>query len=97
MTFLRDTSLKPNIKPGLLKSWFHFPEIKQNWFGYSKDGNRGSGLGKDFAKNLNKNLNFIFSTFGKEVITKGSHLEKLCLIKDGVGRDHISDFSNKPN
>lgn len=27
-------------------------------------------------------------------MTKGSHLEKLCLIRDGVGRDNISDFTN---
>lgn len=31
--------------------------------------------------------------FGSEKVTKGSHLEKLCLIKDGVGRDNISDFT----
>lgn len=35
----------------------------------------------------------IFASFGKEQITKGTHLEKLCLIKRGVGRDTISDFT----
>ena len=29
----------------------------------------------------------------KKRITIGSHLEKLCLIKNGVGRDNISDFT----
>lgn len=92
-SFLRDKSSKNGINEGLLKAWFYFSEIKQNWFGYSKIGNKGSGLGKNFAEALNKNLNNIFSNFGQESITKDSHLEKLCLIKDGVGRDLISDFA----
>lgn len=49
VTFLKEKSLENGIRPGLLKSWFYFSEVKQNWFGYSKTGNRGSGLGKDFA------------------------------------------------
>src|SRR5690606_2956554 len=32
--------------------------------------------------------------FGKEKVTRGSHLEKLCLIREGVGRDMISDFTS---
>lgn len=93
VTFLKEKSLENGIRPGLLKSWFYFSEVKQNWFGYSKEGNKGSGLGKDFARALNKNLHHVFTNFGSESISKGSHLEKLCLIKDGVGRDSISDFS----
>jgi hypothetical protein len=42
---------------------------------------------------LHRNLNQLFSNFGNEQITKGSHLEKLCLIDEGVGRDNISDFT----
>lgn len=91
--FLRDISKQTGINKGLLKSWFLFPEVKQNWFGYSKSGNRGSGLGSKFAESLNKNLNTVFNNFGTEEITNGSHLEKLCLIRDGVGRDNISDFT----
>ena len=78
---------------GLLKSWYCFPEVTQNWFGYSKSGNKGSGLGLEFARALNKNLFLVFKNFGEEKITKSSHLEKLCLIKDGVGKDNISDFT----
>src|SRR5207244_1275856 len=26
-------------------------------------------------------------------VTRGSHIEKLCLIEDGIGRDNISDFA----
>lgn len=93
VAFLRDVSEEKGISPGLLKGWFMFPEVKQNWFGYSKVGNGGSGLGAKFAKSLNENLNAVFTNFGNEEITVGSHLEKLCLIRDGVGRDNISDFS----
>ena len=93
VTFLRDMSVKKGINPGLLKEWFHFSEVRQNWLGYSEIGNSGRGLGKDFALALNRNLNQIFANFGKETITQSSHLEKLCLIKSGVGKDNISDFT----
>ena len=53
----------------------------------------GRGLGKDFAENLFLGLKTIFREFGKEQITKSSHLEKLCLISPLVGRDKISDFT----
>lgn len=91
--FLRDISLSKDISEPLLKSWFHFPEVKQNWLGYSRVGNGGSGLGKKFAASLHENLNTIFNNFGSEQITQGSHLEKLCLIDKGVGKDNISDFT----
>ena len=67
--------------------------MKQTWLGFCGTGNSGRGLGKDFASALNTNLHNLFIDFGKERITKGSHLEKLCLIKEGVGRDTISDFT----
>src|ERR1035441_1382490 len=35
----------------------------------------------------------VFGSFGAESVTRGSHLEKLCLIREGVGRDNISDFT----
>jgi hypothetical protein len=91
--FLRDKSADINLDSGLLQSWYFFPEVKQNWLGFSVSGNRGSGLRDDFAQSLHTNLNRIFSGFGNEKVTKGSHLEKLCLIKGGVGRDKISDFT----
>jgi len=91
--FLRDKSADINLESGLLQSWYFFPEVKQNWLGFSVSGNRGSGLRDDFAQSLHTNLNRIFSGFGNEKVTKGSHLEKLCLIKGGVGRDKISDFT----
>lgn len=91
--FLKDMSAQPGIHRGLLKSWFYFSEIRQNWLGFSTVGNRGSGLGGDFANALNQNLYAVFMNFGEEEVTRSSHLEKLCLIKSGVGKDNISDFT----
>jgi hypothetical protein len=70
---------------------FTFREAKQNWFGFSEIGNGGTGLGDVFAVALNRNLATVFRAFG-ETVTRASHLEKLCLIRDGVGKDNISDF-----
>jgi hypothetical protein len=94
LSFLRDKSTGPDLDPQLVRAWYYFPEIGQNWLGFSKSGNQGRGLGTVFANALNQNLNAIFRDFGTEKVTKGSHLEKLCLIKDGVGKDNISDFTN---
>jgi hypothetical protein len=93
VSFLKEKSESNSVNNGLLFSWFMFSEVKQNWFGYSETGNGGNGLGPDFAKALNRNLRFVFPNFGDEEITQGSHLEKLCLLRDGVGKDHISDFT----
>jgi len=93
ITFLREMSERGKINEGLIKHWFLFPEVKQNWLGFSKVGNSGSGLGAKFAYAMNNNLATIFTDFGAETVTKGSHLEKLCLIKDSVGKDNISDFT----
>jgi len=93
LRFLKDKSAGQQVDKGLLSSWFRFKEVRQNWLGFSVHNNRGRGLGGDFARALNENLYNIFKDFGDEKITKGSHLERLCLIKDGVGRDNISDFT----
>lgn len=81
-----------SLSPGALESWFYFPEVKQNWLGFSKMGNNGRGLRKEFAKSLKTNLVTVFKDFGEETET-GSHLGKLTLVKDGVGKDSISDFT----
>lgn len=90
--FLRDKAVAGPISEGNSRAWFYFKEVKQNWLGYSLSGNKGNGLGKEFADNLTRNLRGIFQNFGSELIARGSHLERLCLIEDGVGRDHLSDF-----
>ncbi len=93
LRFLRDKSLGQALDPGLLKAWYQFGEVKQSWLGFSRAGNSGSGLGPDFARSLHENLGTIFTNFGQERVTRGSHLEKVCLISDGIGRDNISDFT----
>jgi hypothetical protein len=93
MIFLRDKVATNKINPDLVKAWFMFPEVKQNWLGFSLHGNGGSGLGKDFAEALILNLESLFADFGQEKITKSSHIEKVCLVRGGVGRDMICDFT----
>lgn len=92
LTFLRSHA-SADLDPGLIQSWYRFKEVKQNWFGYTLLGNGGAGLGADFAVALHDSLGQIFKDFGDESITSSSHLEKLCLIRDGVGKDSISDFT----
>ncbi|MDP1678053.1 MAG: hypothetical protein Q8L88_14445 [Bacteroidota bacterium] len=93
LQFLRDKSVGQQLDSGLLSSWYYFSEVEQNWLGFSALGNKGRGLGKEFAVALNSNLKNLFPDFGHEKITQSSHLEKLCLIKDKVGKDTISDFT----
>jgi hypothetical protein len=93
LRFLKRKSEGQGISEALLLSWYCFSEVRQNWLGFCKTGNSGRGLGRDFARSLNRNLVLVFNNFGQEKVTKGSHLEKLCLIKGGVGRDMISDFT----
>lgn len=93
ITFLRDQVVAGRVYDDLIDAWFRFPEIKENWLGFSLVGNKGSGLGRKFAVALSANLHSIFADFGKERISKSSHIEKVCLISEGVGRDNISDFT----
>ena len=93
LVFLKDRSASGPVGDDLLRSWYCFPEVKQNWLGFSVTGNGGSGLGFDFATALHSNLHRLFADFGQERITTGSHLEKVCLTRSGIGRDNISDFT----
>jgi len=93
LEFLKNKSIAGEIDSGLISAWFRFKEVHQTWLGFSISGNKGSGLGKKFATALNENFEKIFKDYGSEEITLGTHLEKLCLVKDGVGKDNISDFT----
>lgn len=72
------------------KQWLMFPEIPNNWLGFSISGNKGLALGEKYAKFLYSNLEFIFSDDG---ITSGKHFEKVMLLFDGEGKDKISDLT----
>lgn len=93
LCFLRDKSADGAVDAGALSAWYRFSEVKENWLGFCVTGNTGRGLGGEFASALNVNLHYIFCGFGNETVTKTSHLEKLVLIKSGVGRDMVSDFT----
>ena len=93
LCFLRDRAVAGDLTPGSIMQWLLFKEVKQNWLGFSKTGNVGTGLGPEFAHSLARNLTSVFKDFGTETISKGSHLEKLGLLSGGVGRDHLSDFT----
>lgn len=93
LRFLRDQSTQGKVNAGLLKAWYCFHEVHQNRLGFCTSGSKGAGLGMGFARALNDNLIRIFKDFGTEQITQSSHLEKLVLIRDRVGRDNISDFT----
>src|ERR1017187_9520370 len=49
LAFLKEKSAAGSIDPGLLKSWFTFSEVKQNWLGFTRTGNAGAGPGPKFA------------------------------------------------
>jgi hypothetical protein len=93
LCFLRDRAVSDELTEGSMFQWLYFKEIKQNWLGFSRSGNKGTGLGRKFAIALAQNLKTAFRNFGTETISRDSHLEKLGLLDGGVGRDHLSDFT----
>ena len=93
LVFLRGKAAQGPVSVEKIKRWYCFHEVKQNWLGYSEQGNGGSGLGLDFGKSMTSNICGVFRNLRNETITETSHLEKLCLFRSGVGRDNISDFT----
>jgi len=93
LSFLKERAEEKIEDGALIKSWYSFPEMKQNWLGYSQIGNSGKGLGRCFAKNMHSLMPVAFKDLGKESLTDSTHLEKVGLFNQGVGRDNISDFT----
>jgi hypothetical protein len=93
LVFLRDRAQADELTEGAVTHWLLFREVKQNWLGFSRQGNSGTGLGRHFASALARNFTRVFRKFGEETLTRSSHLEKLGLLSGGVGRDHLSDFT----
>jgi hypothetical protein len=93
LVFVRDRVQADELTEGAISQWLFFREVKQNWLGFSRQGNSGTGLGRHFADALARNFKRVFRNFGEETLTKSSHLEKLGLLSGGVGRDHLSDFT----
>lgn len=93
LVFIRDRAQAEELTKGAISHWLFFREVKQNWLGFSRQGNSGTGLGRHFADALARNFKRVFRNFGDETLTKSSHIEKLGLLGGGVGRDHLSDFT----
>jgi hypothetical protein len=93
LLFLKEKSEEGNFHKGDIKAWYLFPEVKQNWFGYSKIGNNGSGLGPKFAASMSASMPIVYNDLGIEMITETSHLEKVTLFETNVGKDNVSDFT----
>lgn len=89
----KQAEIHTNLTAGMRKAWFSFSEVKQTWLGFSLSGNSGCGMGNEFASGLYAGLGSIFKGFECQTVTKGLHMEKLCLISPRVGRDKISDFT----
>lgn len=93
LIFLKSKSQEGINNISQIRSWYIFSEVKQNWFGYSKVGNSGSGLGEKFGRAMSSSMHIVFDDLGKEKVTQSSHLEKAGLFEIGVGKDNISDFT----
>ena len=93
LVFLKEKAAEGGITSAHIKAWYQFPEVKQNWLGYSLFGNGGNGLGNDFGVALSSNIHVVFNDLRRETITTSSHLEKAGLFSIGVGKDNISDFT----
>jgi len=92
LEFLRDKAAQGCTSAAHLQAWYHFPEVSQNWLGFTQASNRGRGLGNGFARIASASMRLLFSASG-QAVCRSLHLEKLCLIAPRVGRDCISDFT----
>jgi len=92
LRFLRSKANVP-LDRNLVAAWYQFGEVKQNWLGFTEDGNSGHGLGAGFAAALHGALTTLLDNLGAETVTASTHLEKLALVRSGVGRDTVSDFT----
>ena len=69
--------------------YFKFKEVKENWLGLCTSGNQGNALGDSFANELFESIKTICDNRG---ISSDVHIEKMYLVKRGVGKDRISDW-----
>lgn len=92
VSFLRDKVVAGRFTESQKRDWFHFPEIPNNWLGYSVGSNSGRGLRDEFARDAADGLRGPLHDFGTESISRGSHIERLFLFSKGAGKDALSDF-----
>jgi hypothetical protein len=92
VSFVRNKVVDGTATMSQLEEWLHFPEIRNNWLGYSVGSNEGRGLRGTFAKGAVIGLQGPLSDFGEEQVSRGSHIERLFLFSEGAGKDALSDF-----
>jgi hypothetical protein len=63
LRFLKSRSVA-GLDPKLISAWYRFAEVKQNWLGFTEDGNDGHGLGPKFAAALHAGLSTLLPDFG---------------------------------
>lgn len=71
------------------RSLFNFPEVSEIGFGYSREGKRGSGVGRFLSE-------LIIETLAESpvLLKRGiRHVEEMQLISVGIGPDRISDIA----
>ena len=66
LSFLKEKAETSKISLSNIQSWYVFPEVKQNWFGYSMSGNGGNGLGIQFGKAMSSNITQVFKDLNKD-------------------------------
>lgn len=94
LQFIRDiTLIRPEQRKLVVAEYLHFGEVNEIHLGFSENGNRGRGLGIKFGDSLFDNLPKLVEPDDCKRISKSTHVEKLCIITDGVGRDFVSDFT----
>ncbi len=64
LRFLRDRTIGRNPTTAELQLWYCFPEVRQNWLGFSRYGNHGFGLGLHFARTFHASLGDMFKDLG---------------------------------
>ncbi|MDA1050143.1 MAG: hypothetical protein O3C40_06650 [Planctomycetota bacterium] len=92
VSFLRNKVLAGQITESQEREWLYFPEIPNNWLGYSVGSNAGHGLRDKFARGAAIGLRGPVRDFGEESVSRGSHIERLFLFSKGAGKDALSDF-----
>jgi len=68
LRFLRSKANVP-LDRNLVAAWYQFGEVKQNWLGFTEDGNSGHGLGAGFAAVLHGALTTLLDNLGAETVT----------------------------
>ncbi|MDC7238465.1 MAG: hypothetical protein PQJ45_11920 [Sphaerochaetaceae bacterium] len=85
--FLKNNKVELNNYDEFFK-YCNFNEIKNTWFGYSKESNKGTGLGPKFAEELFQKIDKLFTFTNCK-----ARIEKIFLFDKTVSCDRISDLT----